>query len=88
MDFHHLLKILVKIQLKLLQAWTISIAKNFLIVLKKYLTDVIKTASKRTIQKAAETIGDLIGNKIAHKITSISKSAKKLRTVQKQMRMK
>ena len=88
MDFHHLLKILVKIQLKLLKAWTISIAKNFLIVLKKYLTDAIKTASKRTIQKAAETIGDLIGNKIADKITSISKSTKKLRTVQKQMRMK
>ena len=88
MDFHHLLKILVKIQLKLLKAWTISIAKNFLIVLKKYLTDAIKTASKRTIQKAAETIGDLIGNKIADKIISISKSAKKLRTVQKQMRMK
>ena len=34
---------------------------------------VIKTASKRAIQKTAETTGDLIGNKIADKITSVSK---------------
>ena len=31
----------------------------------KVATDVIKTASKRTIQKALEAAGDLIGNKIA-----------------------
>ena len=31
------------------------------------------TASKRTIQKTAEATGDLIGNKIADKITSVSK---------------
>ena len=36
-------------------------------------TDAIKTASKRAIQKTAEAIGHLIGNKIADKITSISK---------------
>ena len=40
---------------------------------KKSATDAIKTASKRTIQKNAEGTGDLIGNKIANKITSISK---------------
>ena len=34
---------------------------------KKSATDAIKTASKRTIQKAA---GDLAGNKIADKITA------------------
>ena len=47
---------------------------------KKSLTDVIKTASKRAIQKTAEATGDLIGNKIADNITSVSKknSAKKL----------
>ena len=46
---------------------------------KKSATDAIKTASKRTIQKNAEGTGDLIGNKIANKITSISKnSVKKL----------
>ena len=35
--------------------------------------DPIKIASKRAIQKTAEATGDLIGNKIADKITSISK---------------
>ena len=38
---------------------------------KKSTTDAIKTASKRTIQKAAEATGDLIGNKIADKITGL-----------------
>ena len=48
---------------------------------KKSTTDAIKTASKRVIPKTAEAAGDLIGNKIANKITSISKkkSAKELR---------
>ena len=40
---------------------------------KKSTTDAIKTASKRAIQKAAEATGDLIGNKIADEITSVSK---------------
>ena len=40
---------------------------------KKSTTDAIKTDSKRAIQKAAEATGDLIGNKIAGKITSVSK---------------
>ena len=39
---------------------------------KTFTTDAIKTASKRAI-KTAEATGDLIGNKIADKITSISK---------------
>ena len=39
---------------------------------KKYTTDVIKTASKRTIQKTTEPTSDLIGNIIAEKITSVS----------------
>ena len=39
---------------------------------------VLKTASKRARQTTAEATGDLIGNKIADKITSISKSPKKL----------
>ena len=48
---------------------------------KKSTTDAIKTASKRTIQKRAEATGNLIGNKIADKITSVSnkKSIKELR---------
>ena len=40
---------------------------------KKSTTDVIKTASKRAIEKIAEATVDLIGNKIANKITSASK---------------
>ena len=40
---------------------------------KKSTTDAIKTASKRAIQKSAEATGALIGNKIADKITSVSK---------------
>ena len=38
---------------------------------KNSTTDAIKTTSKRAIQKTAEVIGDLIGNKIADKITSV-----------------
>ena len=37
---------------------------------------MLKTASKRARQTTAEATGDLIGNKIADKITSISKSPK------------
>ena len=40
---------------------------------KKSTADAIKTASKRAIQKTAKAVGDLIGNKIADKITSVSK---------------
>ena len=39
---------------------------------KRSTTDAIKTASKRAIQKTAEATWDLIGNKIADKI-SVSK---------------
>ena len=40
---------------------------------KKSTTDAIKTGSKRAIQKTAEATGDLIGNKIVDKKTSVSK---------------
>ena len=40
---------------------------------KKSITDAINIASKRAIQKTAEATGDLIGNKIADKIMSVSK---------------
>ena len=42
---------------------------------KKSTTDAIKTASKRAIQKTAEATDDLIGNKIADKITSFLKKS-------------
>ena len=49
---------------------------------KNSATCAIKTASKRAIQKTTEPTGDLVGNKIADKITSVSKeSTKKLPTV-------
>ena len=37
----------------------------------------MKTASRRAVQKAREATGDLIGNKIADKITSVSKKSTK-----------
>ena len=47
---------------------------------EKSTMDLMKTASKRAIQKTAEATGGLIGNKIADKITSVSnkKSTKEL----------
>ena len=39
--------------------------------------DVAKTASKRVVQKTAEAMGDLIGNEIADKITSVGKLKEK-----------
>ena len=45
---------------------------------KKSTTDAIKTSSKRAIQKAAEATGDLIGNKIADKIISVSTKLNRL----------
>ena len=44
---------------------------------KKSTADVIKTASKRAIQKTVEGTGNLICNKIADKITSVSKKSNK-----------
>ena len=42
---------------------------------KKSTTDAIKTASKIAVQKTAEATGDLINNKMADKITSVSKKS-------------
>ena len=44
---------------------------------KKSTTDVIKIASKSAIQKITGATGDLIGNKITDKITSVSKKSSK-----------
>ena len=40
---------------------------------KQSATDALKTASKRVIQKTAEAADDLIGSKIADKVTTVSK---------------
>ena len=42
---------------------------------KKSAWDTFKTVSKRAIQKTAEAAGDFIVNKIAYKITKISKTS-------------
>ena len=42
--------------------------------------DAAKTASERVVQKTAEATGDLIGNKVADKITSIGKPKEKEKT--------
>ena len=47
--------------------------KKLLDSAKKSTTGAIKIASRRAIQKTAEETGDLTGNKIADKITSVSK---------------
>ena len=39
--------------------------------------DAAKTASKRVVKKTAEATEDLIGNKIADKITSVGKTKEK-----------
>ena len=49
--------------------------KSLLILLKKSATDALKIAGKRAMQKTAAATGDLVGNTIANKITSISKKA-------------
>ena len=45
--------------------------------------DAAKTASKRVVQKTAETKGDLIGNKVADKVTSVGKTKSKENEVER-----
>ena len=68
----------------LLEVWSNKYGKKLVDTAKKSVTDAIKTASKRAIQKTAEATGDLGGNKTADKITSVSKkSTKKVTTLDK-----
>ena len=46
--------------------------------------DAAKTASERVIQKTAEATGDLFGNKIADKITSLGKTKSKEKEEERQ----
>ena len=48
------------------------------------MIDAAKTASKRVVQKTEEATGDLIGNWMADKITSIVKSKEKRKPKEKQ----
>ena len=42
---------------------------------KQSATDALKTTSNRAIQKTAEATGNLICNKIANRITKVSKNS-------------
>ena len=42
--------------------------------------DAAKTTSKKVVHKTVEATGDLIGNKVADKITSVGKSKEKEKT--------
>ena len=50
-------------------------SRNFIGHAKHCATDVFKTVLKRAIQRTAETIRGLIGNKIADKITKVPKNS-------------
>ena len=43
----------------------------------KYVMKLVDTAKKSAIQKTADATGDLVGNKIADKLTSVSKKSTK-----------
>ena len=51
--------------------------KKIMDTTKKKRINFAKTADKKIVQKSAEATGDLIGNKIADKITSLGKSKNK-----------
>ena len=65
MDFYHLQKI----------SLSNKHSQKRLDSAKKFTADAIKTSSQRAIQKTVEATVDLIGNKIADKITSVSKKS-------------
>ena len=51
--------------------------KNLMDTATKAGIDAAKTASNRVVQKSAEATGDLFGNKINDKITSVGKTKRK-----------
>ena len=52
---------------------TSKYGKKIIDTTKKQGSEFARTAGKRIVQKSAEATGDLIGNKIADKITSLGK---------------
>ena len=55
-------------------------AKRLMDTATKSGIDSAKTTSKRVVQKTVEVIGDLIGNTIVEKLTSLGKSKDKRKT--------
>ena len=53
----------------------VNIAKNFLIMRNNVQQMQLNILQKKVIQKTAEATGGLIGNKIANKITKLSKNS-------------
>ena len=51
--------------------------KKIIDTTKKQGSDLAKIAGKKIVQRSAEATGDLIGNKIADKITALGKSKNK-----------
>ena len=54
---------------------TSKYGKKIIDTTKKQGSEFAKTAGKRIVQKSAEATGDLIGNKVADKITSLGKTS-------------
>ena len=52
-------------------------SKKIIDITKKQESGFVKTTGKKIVQKSAEATGNLIGNKIADKITLLSKSKNK-----------
>ena len=51
--------------------------KKIIDTTKKQGSEFAKIAGKKIVQRSAEATGDLLGNKIADKITSLGKSKNK-----------
>ena len=62
---------------KLMNTATKVGCKKIIDITKKQGSEFAKTAGKKIVQKSAEATGDLIGNKIADKITLLGKSKNK-----------
>ena len=58
---------------------TSKYGKKIIDTIKNQGSEFVQTAGKGIVQKSAEATEDLIGNKIADKITSVGKSKKKKR---------
>ena len=52
----------------------VNINQKLLYHAKQSATDALKTTSNKAIQKTAEATGNLICNKIANRITKVSKN--------------
>ena len=75
MDFCLLLKVSVKIGKNISKSLSSKYNQKLLDHAKKSATDALEIASKGAIQKTSEATGDLIGNKIADRITKVSKTS-------------